>query len=68
MKNRENALLIGMLCVIGMLVSLEIGQIKGYQLGKEAILELLSKYKCEGHLPMPNGDIECTIWKRRSEP
>lgn len=65
MPRKECAVLALMASVIVGFISYEIGQARGYQFGKESILELLSKYECMGHMILPNGSIECTTWARR---
>ena len=66
--HREDIIMGALLLLVGALISFEIGRVLGYGEGKEAILELLSKYECLGHQPLPGGSIECTRWEKRREP
>lgn len=64
---RNNYWLAGLGFALAATFFFNLGSIYGHQQGKEAIIELLSKYKCEGHKPMPGGVIECTLWVRRTD-
>ena len=66
-KLTEERLIMGLAVAILLLITFEVGQIRGFDLGKAAILELLSNYRCDKHMILSGGSVECTTWVRRHD-